>query len=425
MAEIRPFRGLRYNPAKVGDVGSAMCPPYDVISPQQQDALAHKSPYNVIRVELAQDNNEQAYAAAGVALARWRKEQALLQEAHPAFYFARHEFLFQGQQRVRTEIIAAVRLVEAEKGIILPHEATRSRAKDDRLQLLRVTRTNISPVMLLYDGNGLAEPSGPPLVADMGSGERFLFWVETDPQRVRQLQEEMAPKKLYIADGHHRYETALNYRNELNAQRDDAASFVMAALISFSDSGLIVQGYHRMFRNLDVGTVSRLRERMDRVCVEEQRSVGNMGPDALAKLVDDAFALGRTLFALWGLEPGVLTLLSLSGTTAIDEIAAKGHSGTWAGLPNCVFRESLLLPALGIQEEEAETKGLLSFSHDSAEAIRSVNAKEAQIAFLCKAVPFDAFKEVSQRGERLPPKSTFFFPKLPTGLVMKPAEGKL
>lgn len=424
MAEIRPFRGLRYNPAKVGDLGSAMCPPYDVISPEGQVALARKSPYNVIRVELAQDNDEQAYREAGEALVQWRKEQALVQEGQPALYLARHEFIFQGQKRTRTEITAAVRLEEPEKGIILPHEATRSRAKDDRLQLLRATKTNVSPVMLLHDGPSLAEPTENPFVADMGDGQRFTFWAITGVNKIRVFQEGLATKKLFIADGHHRYETALNYRNELKAGPDDAASYVMAALISFSDPGLIVQGYHRLFRKLDAPTMARLRQRISAVCKEEKRSVGNASPEGVATLVEDAFA-GGALFALWGLEPGVLTLLSLSGSAAVDEIAAKSHSRAWAGLPNCIFREALLQPALGIQEEEAETKGLLSFSHDIAEAVWSVNAKEAQLAFLCKAVPFDAFKEVSERGERLPPKSTFFYPKLPTGLVMKPAEGKL
>ena len=424
MAEIRPFRGLRYNPAKVGDIGSAMCPPYDVISSEEQVALARKNPHNVIRVELAQDNNEAAYASAGESLRQWRKEQVLREETAPAVYLARHEFMFEGKMRSRTEITAAVRLEEAEKGIILPHEATRSRARDDRLQLLRATRTNVSPVMLLYDGAPMPEPSEAPTTADMGGGERFVFWAVTDPARIQQVQEEFASRRLYIADGHHRYETALNYRNALHAQRDDAASFVMAALISFSDPGLSVQGYHRIFSNLDAAALQRLRERVRQTCVAERVVVSGATPSMVAARASEAFAKGA-LFALWGLEPGCLTLLSLSGTATVDGIAAKGHSKAWAGLSNCMFREAILLPALGIQEEEAESKGLLSFSKDAGEAVQMVDAGEAQLAFLCKAVPFDAFKEVSERGERLPPKSTFFYPKLPTGLVMKPAEGKL
>ena len=424
MAEIRAFRGLRYNPAKVGDIGYTMCPPYDVISPEEQAALTNRNPYNVIRVELAQDNDERAYAAAGAALTQWRREQALIEEASPAVYLARHEFMFDGKKLARTEITAAVRLEEPEKGIILPHEATRSRAKDDRLALLRSTQTNVSPVMLLYDGAPIPEPSEVPTTADMGGGERFVFWAVTDPAGVKQLQAEFASRRLYIADGHHRYETALNYRNELHAQRDDAASFVMAALISFSDPGLIVQGYHRIFRNLDASAIEQLRVRVSETCVAERVTLGGATPSAVATRAEEAFAKGA-LFTLWGLEPGVLTVLSLSGTATVDGIAGRGHSRAWAGLSNCLFREAILLPALGIQEEETESKGLLVFSKDAAEAVQMVNVGEAQLAFLCKPVPFDAFKEVSERGERLPPKSTFFYPKLPTGLVMKPAEGKL
>jgi uncharacterized protein (DUF1015 family) len=423
MAEVRPFRGLRYDPAKVGDLGSVMCPPYDIITAEDERALRARSPYNVVRAELAIANSEGSYASAAQALGEFRAAGALIQELRPALYLARHEFLFDGVARSRTEVTAAVRLEALDQGVIIPHEATRAREKEDRLHLLRATRTNVSPVMLLYDGEPLPQPKEMPLVADMGGGERFTFWPVTDVNTVLSFTEALAKKPLYIADGHHRYETALNYKRQTGAGPADAASYVMAALISFSDPGLVVLPYHRVFRKLEASAREALKRRIQATCLEKNIPVKDPSTE-IARQAQEALA-GGALFVLWGWTPGALTVLTLKDGQPIDAIARQGHSRAWAGLANCLFREALLLPALGIHEEEAEVKGLLAFSKDTAEAVQMVDKGGAEIAFLCKAVPFDAFKEVSDKGERLPPKSTFFYPKLPTGLVMKPAEGRL
>ncbi|MBF8299493.1 MAG: hypothetical protein HW397_542 [Dehalococcoidia bacterium] len=428
MAEIRPFRGLRYNPSKVDDLSAAICPPYDIIAPEEEQALMGRSPYNAVRVELGEANGSGAYEAAAATLHEWIAEGVLVQDNRPAFYLTRHDFQYLGGRMLtRTELTAAVRLEDLDKGIVIPHEATRSRAKEDRLQLLRATKANISPVMLLYSGQGIipAPPVDRPILAELAGGERFRLWVITDTDLVRRAQQEVASKPVYIADGHHRYETALNYRNLVKAKDDDAAAYVMATFISFSDPGLLVLGYHRLLHNLDPQAKQKIFERIRRTCVEERRLVGDASLHEVARDAIVALSTGKALFALWGLEPGYLSLMSLAGDGPLDAIVAKGHSRAWAGLPNCVFREAILTPALGIQEEEAEAKGMLSFVKDTLEAIQAVSEGKAQVACLCSPIPFDAFREVSDRGERLPPKSTFFYPKLATGLVMKSVEGKL
>lgn len=424
MAEVRPFRGLRYNPAKVKDLGSVIAPPFDVISRDEQDDLHARSEYNVVRLELARSGGKDAYAGAGEALRRWVRDGVLVAEKQPAYYLARHEFTHLGRKVVRTELTGAVRLEELDKGIIRPHEDTRSKAKEDRLQLMRATRANISPVMLLYDGLQFPEPASAPIEADLGEGERFRIWPITEDAAVRRIHEELASRTLYIADGHHRYETALNYRNEVKAGPDDAASYVMAALISFSDPGLLVLPYHRLLKGLDAGAMARLAERFSSVCVAEQIDVSRIGVADVARRAMDALT-GPPLFALYGMEHRRLTVLSLRNARTIDEIAGRGHSRAWAGLAYCIFREAILRPVLGLQEEEAEAKGLLSFARDTAEAVQKVNHKQCQVAVLCKAVPFETFRQISDRGERLPPKSTYFSPKLPTGLVLKSLEGTL
>ena len=426
MAEIRPFRGLRYNPDKVEDLAMAICPPYDVITPDEERALMERSPYNAVRVELSEANSTASYESAASTLRQWREQQVLVQDQRPAFYLTKHDFAYHGGRMLtRTELTAAIRLEELDKGIILPHEATRSREKEDRLRLLQAARTNISPIMLLYSGQPINPPIDRPLLAEMSGGERFRQWVMTDTDVLRRAQQEIASKPVYIADGHHRYETALNYRNLVKAKDDDAAAFVMATLISFTDPGLLVMGYHRMFKNLDPAAKQRLFARIRETCIEERRLVGDAAPHEVSREATMALSSGDVLFAIWGLEPGYLSLMSLNGSAPVDKIVTKGHSPAWASLANCIFREAILEPALGFQEEEAERRGLLSFAKDTLEAIQIVNSGQAELACLCKAVPFDAFQEVSNRGERLPPKSTFFYPKLPTGLVMKSVEGKL
>ncbi len=425
MADVRPFRGLRYNLAKVGDLGSAMSPPYDVVSQEEQSALSRRSPYNVIRLELAQANDAQAYLKAGKTLAEWRHSGVLLQESAPAFYVSRHEFTDMGRTMSRTEVTAAVRLEEAEKGIIRPHENTRSKAKQDRMSLMLATRANISPVMLLFEGIGLEPPEGPPpMTADLGGGERLLTWPVTDPQVTALFPAELASRPLYIADGHHRYETALAYRDKLGAAAGEAARYVMAALISISDPGLLILPYHRLLR-MDAEAMGKLKDRVGAVCVAERVMFRGRPAAEVAKMATERLADGKTLFAVWGLEHRALMLLSLSSGRTVEEIAAHGHSRAWAGLSNSVFREALLMPALGLQEEEAEGRGLLSFSKDALEAVQAVNHGMSQVAFMCKAVPVEALKQVSDLGERLPPKSTFFYPKLPTGLVLRSLEGAL
>lgn len=425
MADVHPFRGLRYSQEKVKDLGSAMSPPYDVISQGEQDALHARNPYNIVRLELAQSGGTDAYAEAGATLREWLRERIIVQDERPAFYVARHEFTYLGRKMARTEVTAAVRLEELSKGIVRPHEATRSKAKEDRLRLMRATGANISPVMLLYDGQEFPKPKGPRLEARLPGEGRFLFWPMVDAESIGRIQRELLEKPLYIADGHHRYETALAYRDEVHAKPDDAASFVMATLISFADPGLLVLPYHRLLNGLDSVALGLLGERLEALCMAERLPVGKASRDEIARLAMDALSNDRYLFALWGMEPGCLLLLSLANIRAIDEIAARGHSRAWAGLANCIFREAILSPVLGLQEEEAEARGLLSFAKNAAEAVEAVDAGSCQIAVLCKAVPFAALKEVSDRGERLPPKSTFFHPKLPTGLVLKSLQGPL
>ena len=426
MAEVRPFRGLRYVAAMAGDLGAVLCPPYDVISPEEQAALERRSPYNAVRLELPRAGEGDPYAGAAETLKRWLREGVLARDPQPALYLARHEFTYHGRPFARTELTAALQLEELGQKWVRPHEKTRSQPKEDRLNLLKATKTNISPVMLLFEGSLPEPPAGvQPLVAEVGAGERFLTWALRDPDLARDLRLRVERRPVYVADGHHRYETAWTYFRWMFPWADEATYYVLATLISFSDPGLLCLPYHRLLSALDGPRLGALRRQLASVFKAEQMPVTGASPAQVASGAMERLA-GDALFAVWGLERGCLTVLSLRHQRTVDEIAAAGHSPAWASLSTAIFRETVLKPALGFEEEEdAERQGLLSFSKDAAEAVRKVNDGEAQLAVLCKAVPLEALKAVSDAGERLPPKSTYFYPKLPTGLVMRSLEGEL
>ena len=441
MADVRPFRGLRYSPAHVSDLGAALCPPFDVISAEEQARLYAASQWNAVRLELTRAEDaaagEDRYAAATRWLARWRKDGVVARDERPSFYLVAYDFEQAGGQLTRTELFGAVRLEPLDSGSIRPHENTRAGQREDRLRLMQATEANISPVMLLYEDDGgvaqtLAEAAdaAEPIEADRGGAERFRIWPIDEPSKVRRLQDGLAGQPLYIADGHHRVETAIHYRDLRAAEvatwrRDQAANFVMAALVSASDPGLLCLPYHRLLKGLDAEALAAVRRRLDDDFIEVRH---NSARAPAVQVAEEALAGLRSpdvVFEVWGLEPAMRSSFRLRGSRPRDSLTAAGHSAAWASLGPAVFRELVLKPALGIEEEEAERRGLFSFSTDATEAVHRVNTGEAQLAFLPRPVPMPAFKEVSDRGERLPPKSTYFHPKLATGLVFNPLQGKL
>ena len=426
MADVRPFRGLRFNPLKAGSLGRVIAPPYDIISPEEQTALYRSSPYNAVRLELADPAHGDPYRSASEAFSRWRTEGVLVQDQEPALYLARREFSYAGGRMSRLELTVALRLAALDAaGPVRPHENTRAGAKRDRMSLMQATQANISPLMLLHHGSATEQPREEPhWTADLPEGDRYEGWMLDSRELVGTITASLADTPLYIADGHHRYETSLAYRDGVHAGPEDAASFVLATLIAMSDPGLLVLPYHRLVTGLDPAQTQALRDRLLEVCAAEHVRIGD-GVATVASRAEQALSGAGVLFAVWGVEPGALSVLSLRSQDIIDQIASAGHSRAWAGLSNSVFREAILGPALGLDEESAETRGLLGFCKDAREAIGQVDAGEAQIAFLCRPVTLDALKSVSDLGERLPPKSTYFYPKLPTGLVMRSLEGSL
>ncbi len=438
MTDVRPFAGLRFDPARVS-LGAALCGPFDMIFPDDRRRLLDAGGPNAVRLEAPDPAAlPDPYTNAAETLDAWVADGVLRQDESPAYYAVRHRFVHEGQPYTRTELLGALRLSPlAADGPVRPHEDTRSGSKEDRLKLMQATGANFSPVMTLHAGSpGLADLldhalEAPTAQAEMDGGGSFELAALTAPADIDAVYEALAGAPLYVADGHHRYETALHYAESLNGRApngetgDDAHNFLLTAVIAMDDPGLLNLPYHRLLRGLGPEQLDRLRACIADCYAEGPRAMdvdpATIAQAALADLEDDDAA-----FSVWGLRPGTLTTLRLRDDALVSKVAAQaGLSRVCAGLAPALFRETLLAPLLGMDEEAAEHEGLLSFETSALKAVERVSRGEAQIAFLPKAVPMDAFREVSDLGDRLPPKSTCFFPKLATGLVFRRLDGKL
>ena len=445
MADVRPFRGLRYNPAITHHLDDVLSPPFDVVSPAEQEALHQRSRHNVLHLELGErqatdTDQDNWYGRARALLHGWLQEQALVREPQPAFYLSRHSFRSDGRDYQRWELYAQVRLEEWDRKVVLPHEFTLPGAKVDRLHLLRAVQTNVSPIYSLYpDPSGAigrlleAQTQQTPVATVTGWRDTaFTVWAVTDPAVTGPISAALKDTRLYIADGHHRYETALNYRNERRAagggSADEAYNFVMMGLTSASDPGLVVLPIHRMVRNLSATGVQTLLRSVQRewdvqyVPLRPAHLATDL-PALLAQVGEGATQTPR--FAIYGLEWGTALLIQPKDPAALLARLPATMAAPLRTLDISLLHEVVLHGYLGIGRDAADVERALLFSHEPAETVAAVESGTAQFAILINPTRVQQLVDVADAGEKMPQKSTFFFPKLPTGLVLRPAEDSL
>ena len=434
MADVRPFAALRYRTEAAGDLSAVLAPPFDVISPEEHRTLLQSSPYNIVRLELPRsaDTAADPYQAAGETLRAWRAQGVLARDAEPALYLHEQEFDHEGRRLRRHVIFARLRLEPWEAGVIRPHEHTGPADKEDRLRLLRATRTNISPVFLLYrDPQGAvaslaAGGAARPLAeATSPDGQHHRLATLTDRDACAALSETFQRLTLYVADGHHRYETALAYRDECRLSAaawagEEPENFVLAGLTAAEDSGLLVLPIHRLLSLRPApGSIDRLRQ------VFEARGGGllDMGAPLEAVLAATATASRKgAAFAAAGLEPGRFTLLTLRDQTKVDALMPARPAAAWREVDAAILRYVVLEWGLGLPAAALDDAAALTYSEDAEFAVREMLAGRRRLAFLLNPTPIDRILAVADGGERMPRKSTFFHPKLPTGLVLNPLD---
>ena len=433
MADVQPLRGIRYANEMIGDLAQVVTPPYDVITREAQATYYARNPYNFIRLELGQESVKDTtlnnrYTRAATTFAEWRKNGVLRQDITPDFYLYQQLFTHNNRSYTRTSLLARVRLEPWSAKVVLPHEYTMTKPKDDRLQLLRACATNFSPLMSMYE-----DPQGRMrrLLSTYAADAEVQFTDEvneghrlqpiTDPAQVVLFQDFFAERQLYIADGHHRYETALNYREEIRELRrhindDDAVNFVLMALIDVDDPGLLVLPTHRLLFGLSSEALGSLNSQQLAQYFTVQQLDTTMKSDAMLAVLASSGEKQPSLVVVTR-DQNWLLLLNESGRRRMME---SGHSAAWNALDVAVAHTLVLEALLGIRAEDVTSGTYIRYTRDAEQALEVVRSGDAQAALLLNATRVRQICEVAQADDRMPQKSTYFYPKLMSGLVMNP-----
>lgn len=420
MAEIRPFKALRFNTEKAGRIEELVCPPYDIISEEQRLGYLEKNPRNIIRLELPK--GEDPYNEAGRTLDKWLSEGILAQDEKEGIYIYEEEFTAGGQRKSFKGCIVRVKLEEFSKGVILPHEETLSKAKEDRFNLMKATGCNFSQIYSLYNDSEhiitkkLDELSVNEPVSELtdSEGVTHRLWISSDPADTSFIAKQFADKKLYIADGHHRYETALNYRNYCreNGTANGSEDYVMMMLVDMEHEGLVVLPTHRLVRGLDGFNADLLLEKSSEYFELIPEKDISSADKQLRALYDE----GKKAFAFYS-GGNDYTILVLKDTDVLTQLLPE-KSPAYRGLDVTVLHTLVLERLLGIDKENMARQINLTYVKQLDEAVSSVNNGESQCAFILNPTRVTEIRDVAAAGEKMPQKSTYFYPKLITGLVM-------
>jgi uncharacterized protein (DUF1015 family) len=415
VAEVRPIQPLRYDLGKVA-LADVVAPPYDVIDDGQRAELVGRSEHNVVELDLPRDPaGGDPYEHAARLLREWTGEGVLVRDEEPAIWALEQDYSApDGSRLTRRGFLGRVRLAPYGEGI-RPHERTQPGPKEDRLRLTRATRHNLSPIFALHPGDAWRhlEPAvdGQPWgeVRD-GDGTSHRVWRVTDPAVHEAIASELEPGELLIADGHHRYETSLAYQREVG--RGGQADFVLMALVSLEDPGLTVFPTHRLVSGpaADPAQQEALVAGLRDVFEAEEVPRDQLDPGA---------AEGVGVFGYVDAHSDRGLRLRLTDTSRVDE-ALAGRSHAYRTLDAAILEELVLKGILGMSPDDIAAKRGIGYTPSVDEAMRKLEAGDYGAAFLLRPTPVDQVRAVAAAGETMPPKSTYFFPKLLTGMVFNP-----
>ncbi len=421
MADVEPLRTVRYEPSAAGPLEDVIAPPYDVIDAELRAELLARSSRNVVEIDLPEPpaDGGDRYEHAAATLHAWLGEGVLVRENEPAMWALRQEYEGpDGSARTRSGLFARVRVREYGPGRIRPHERTHPGPKEDRLRLTRATRMNLSPIFSLFadparTAAGALERAmaGEPFAAAADhEGTRNTLWRVAGADKISALQAALAGAELLIADGHHRYETSRVYAEEIGGEGDHR--YVLMLLCSLSDPGLLVFPTHRMLTGLkdDRGKQVAIRDTLMRDF--EIEPLGS--PSELEPRGDGPVAFGY--MDSFHKQPYRATLKDQS----IADEALAGMPEPYRRLDTAVLESLVLRGALGMSEDDISHLRGLDYSKSLADAIERVESGRADAGFFMRATPVEQVREVAEAGESMPPKSTYFYPKVPTGLVFNP-----
>jgi len=444
MKVIKPFRGIRYNLEKAGDLAELIAPPYDVISPALQEKLHHRSPYNIIRLTLGEDHqgddeDHNKYTRAAELWRDWQKQQILARDGSPMIYRYMMTFSSKTPDGIvtyeRPGFMALLRLFEYSEGKVLPHERTLAGPKEDRFQLMLHTRAQFSPVFLIYpDEKGdidsaLGEnPSTDDAFAcEDDAGVSHTLWPVSDPDAIKAVEDHLADQPMYIADGHHRYETALTMRKYLLEQNPlfaEGLDYVLAYFTPRENPGLTIFPYHRIIHNLPRKRLSGLFKKLgeyfhvDRTLISPLQQ-GEPRREFMKGLRERG--KNSTVFGMVD-QTGQGCYLTLKADISTFEDLKSEVEIVEASLDVSVLERLVLKEALGIRDKDLTNEKHISYATDFDNVLNEVQTPPNQLAFLLNPTPVEAVIKISDLGGVMPEKSTYFFPKTATGLVMHSME---
>ncbi len=423
MAEIQPLRTLRYEPSAVGSLGDVIAPPYDVIDEALRAELLAKSRFNVVEVDLPEaPNGGDPYRHAGEVFEAWRAQGVLVRDQEPIFWALEQRYVApDGSERRRRGFFARVRVEDYGSGRIRPHERTHPGPREDRLRLTRATRANLSPIFSLF-----ADPWGASDEVFEGAtaGEAFAsaadhegighdLWRIVGAEPIAALQAALAGAELLIADGHHRYETARAYADEVGGEGEHR--YVLMFLCSLSDPGLTVFPTHRLLTGL---ADDPAKQQAIRTAILRDFEVEEVGRDELEPPAEDAGRLQLGYMDSFHAKPYRLTLKDPE-----IAVAALPHMPEpYRRLDTAVLEAIVLKGALGMSDEDISHLRGLAYSKSFDDAREAVESGRADAGFFMGATPVERVREVAEAGVSMPPKSTYFYPKVPTGLVFNVLE---
>jgi uncharacterized protein (DUF1015 family) len=415
MAQVEPLLALHYNLDKTGGLQDVVAPPYDVIDEQQREQLEQRSPYNVVRIDLPRGDDP--YQTAADTLSQWRDQQVVVPEDEPALWALAQDYTGpDGRATTRRGFLARVRVEDYGAGRIRPHERTHPGPKEDRLRLTRATKANLSPIFSLFDDpqnaawNALepATEQAPWGEATDDDGTVNRMWRIAEADAIATVEDALGRTELLIADGHHRYETARVYAEEIGGEGPHR--YVLMCLVALQDPGLTVFPTHRLVRGLDSSKQEALADAIGRdFQIEELGSKDDLTPrpgdDVRFGYID---ARSRRPFMLRLLDQG------------IADAALKDHAEPYRRLDTAVLEALILKGTLGMTDEDIDHLAGLGYARDSQNALELVESGEYDASFFMAPTPIEHVQAVAAEGESMPPKSTYFFPKVPTGLLFNP-----
>ena len=430
MAQIIPFRGYRYDPGKVARITDVVTPPYDRVDSEVQAACYERSPYNIVRIIKGRSNpgdheTENVYTRAGEFLHRWIDEGILIRDVGPALYVYHQQYLFEGQRLTRKGVVALGKL-EPEK--VHAHEKTLRGPKEDRLKLMRATEANFGHIFMLYDdpertADGMLASAidgvEPLIEATDSDGNAHRVWRVEDVGMIRRVQNALSDRDLYIADGHHRYETAVNFMSECEAKGWKSAApesfdVRMMTLFNVAEPGMSIRPIHRMIHGLTgFDAVAFLAAAAEQFVVERHPSY-----DAMAA----ATQAGSERHTFGCFADGVFATMTLRDVSVMDGLVGTDRSVDFRRLDVSILHAAILERLLGIDARALEEQQNITYTVEAAKGIEAVDEGEEQLLFLLNATGADEVIRVADHGEKMPQKSTDFYPKLLTGLVLSVME---